>query len=71
MANSGRNSNGSQFFIVTTEKDYIKQLDRKHTIFGHVIAGMEAVDQIENLPTDNNDRPKMEAKIEKASILTH
>lgn len=70
MANAGRNTNGSQFFIVTTEKEYIKQLDRKHTIFGQVISGLEAVDAIENLPTDNNDRPKSEAKIEKASVIS-
>lgn len=67
MANAGRNTNGSQFFIVTTEDASF--LDRKHTIFWRVIEGMEVVDDIERLPTDSQDRPKMEVKIEKASIL--
>ena len=67
MANAGRNSNGSQFFIVTAEDASF--LDRKHTIFGHVIEGIEIVEQIERLPTDRNDRPEMEVKIEKASVV--
>jgi cyclophilin family peptidyl-prolyl cis-trans isomerase len=66
MANAGRNTNGSQFFIVTAEDASF--LDRKHTIFGRVIAGIEVVDEIERLPTDNQDKPKMEARIEKALI---
>lgn len=69
MANAGRNTNGSQFFIVTTDEEYIHKLDGVHTIFGQVITGMEVLDEIERLPTDSHDRPKIEAKIEKATVV--
>ncbi len=61
MANSGPNTNGSQFFIVTTGA--APWLDGKHTVFGEVTAGLGVVDQIERLPTDRQDRPKDDAKI--------
>lgn len=67
MANAGPATNGSQFFIVTTED--ASYLDGKHTIFGRVISDMQTIDDIEWVPTDRNDCPMMEVKIEKIEIL--
>jgi cyclophilin family peptidyl-prolyl cis-trans isomerase len=59
MANSGPNTNGSQFFIMAA--DY--NLPHSYTIFGKVIVGQEVVDAINNVPTDQNDRPLTPVKI--------
>src|SRR3989338_3931145 len=55
MANSGPNTNGSQFFIVT--KDSTPWLDGKHTNFGYVTAGLDIVEKVEKVEVSENDRP--------------
>jgi cyclophilin family peptidyl-prolyl cis-trans isomerase len=66
MANAGPNTNGSQFFIVTTES--APWLDGKHTVFGRVSSGMEAVDSIEGTETGAQDRPVNDAVIERVEV---
>jgi peptidylprolyl isomerase len=65
MANSGPNTNGSQFFITTVATPW---LNMRHTIFGEVISGFEAVQAIENAPADSQDKPLTEQKIIKAYL---
>ena len=66
MANAGPNTNGSQFFIVTA--DACPWLDGKHTVFGKITDGMDAVDALEAVPTDGRDRPEEPAVIESVEL---
>lgn len=67
MANSGPDTNGSQFFIVTAEAT--PWLDGKHTNFGYVAEGMEIVSEIEAGATDGNDRPLADVIIESIELV--
>ncbi|KAK0525325.1 Peptidyl-prolyl cis-trans isomerase-like 1 [Tilletia horrida] len=60
MANSGPNTNGSQFFITCAPAEY---LDGKHVVFGKVIDGSLTVRKMENVPTGANNRPRMTVRI--------
>jgi cyclophilin family peptidyl-prolyl cis-trans isomerase len=66
MANAGPNTNGSQFFIVTTEA--APWLDGKHTVFGKVTAGQDVVDTISMADRDKSDRPRQPITIDSVEL---
>ena len=66
MANAGPNTNGSQFFLVTTAA--APWLDGRHTVFGKITAGMDVVDAIEQVETGRNDRPVTPVTMDKVEI---
>jgi peptidyl-prolyl cis-trans isomerase B (cyclophilin B) len=67
MANAGPNTNGSQFFIVTIGE--AGWLDGKHTVFGEVVSGMDAVDAIEGVQTGPGDQPEEPVVIERVELV--
>jgi cyclophilin family peptidyl-prolyl cis-trans isomerase len=66
MANAGPNTNGSQFFIVTT--DAAPWLDGKHTVFGQVIKGQDVADKISQVDRDSHDKPVTPVTIDRIEL---
>lgn len=66
MANSGPNTNGSQFFITFRS---CRHLDKKHTVFGKIVGGLETLNAMEKIEVDNKDRPIEDIIIQKAQVF--
>lgn len=69
MANAGKNTNGSQFFIVQAE-DGTPWLDNKHTVFGQVYEGLGVIDAIARVKVNISDKPVEDVKILSVSVET-
>ena len=66
MANAGKDTNGSQFFITTVVTAH---LDGRHVVFGEVLEGYDVVDKIENVPKGSGDKPAKRVTIKKSGEL--
>lgn len=66
MANSGKDTNGSQFFITTAITSW---LDGRHVVFGEVLEGYDVVDKIQNVPKGSGDKPTKPVKIVKSGEM--